>query len=81
MNTAFYVKRDARSRRFIETQQRQNDIELVLKEKHYLNSRGVTSEVAEQPQIINKPCQDAHMTAKDCKQMQKFCLKRNNHVI
>lgn len=50
-------------------------IKCVLKEKRYLNSRGVTCEVAEQPQIINKPCEDAHMTAKDCKQMQKFCRK------
>ncbi len=38
-----------------------------MKEERRLNSRGVTSEVAEQPQIINKACEDALMPAKDCK--------------
>lgn len=44
-------------------------IKCVMKEKRNLNSRGVTSEVAEQPKTINKPCEDAHMIAKDCKQI------------
>lgn len=53
----------------------------TMKEERRLNSRGVTSEVAEQPQMINKACEDAHVTAKDCKQMWKFCREPNKYVI
>ncbi len=41
----------------------------------------VLRQVAEQPQIINKACEDAHMPAKDRKQMWKFCREPNKYVL